>query len=87
MTKERSSFVLQEKINRGDTAELVMTKKVASFLGKNRSDTLSYRPGYDTNPSDASGGRQLARTLPTTSGITGVGVIPGAVTQGVTHKR
>jgi len=32
MSKERSSFVFQEKINRGDTAELVMTKKVVSLF-------------------------------------------------------
>jgi len=51
---EKRSSVFQEKVNRGDTAELtdsktadtsMMTKKVVTFSGKNRGDTLSCRLG------------------------------------------
>jgi len=48
--KNRSS-VFQEKINRGDSAEVtdrqtVITKKrLVIFFGKNRGDTLNCRPG------------------------------------------
>ena len=56
MSKKKSS-VFQEKINRGDTAELtdrqtVMTKKVVSFSAKIGVTPLVAAPG-DTNRSDA----------------------------------
>ena len=58
MSKKRSS-VFQEKINRGDTAELaetVMTKKGRQFFaGKNRGVTPSVAAPGVTHPSDATG--------------------------------
>ena len=56
MSKKRSS-VFQEKINRGDTAELAdtaMTKKVARFFReKNRGVTPSVAAPGVIHPSDA----------------------------------
>jgi len=52
MSKKRSS-VFQEKINRGDTAEVTTKKEVARFFRKNRGVTPSVAATGVTHPSDA----------------------------------
>jgi len=58
MSKKGRPAVFQEKINRGDTAELaetVMTKNVARFFRKNRGVTPWVAAPDVTHPSDATG--------------------------------
>jgi len=53
--EQKRSSVFQEKINRGDTAELATKRRSPGFSRKNRGVTPSFATPGVTHPSDSTG--------------------------------